>query len=431
MKLVPDRFDAMVRPRGYVFYGWWIVLSSAGVQWFSAFLWMSSYGAYVVLLEEEFQWSKALLSGAFALTRIESGLLGPLQGWMVDRYGPIPVLRTGIVCFGVGFMLFSQVQNLWQFYSTFLLIALGTSLGGYATLMVSLVNWFSKYRATAISLSQLGYSLGGLCIPILALALEAWGWRTVAFGSGIVVLFLGLPMVQMVKHRPEDHGEVPDGIDYDHPDAPAPPRAQVQFTARAAMRTSAFWLISIGHALALLIVSAVIVHLIPHLTAGSGYSLVMASNIVLVLTLFQIVGQLLGGWAGDRVSKRWVCAACMVAHTVGLLLVTYYATYIAVLGFCVLHGLAWGVRGPMMVAIRADYFGTEAFGTIMGFSSLIVMFGMSGGPIIAGIMADADGNYVNGFTLLAVLALSGALCFIAAKPPKAAPANTGSSFQSR
>lgn len=412
-----DRFDAMVRPRGSVFYGWWIVLSAAGVQWFSAFLWMSSYGAYVVLLEAEFEWSKAVLSGAFALTRIESGLLGPLQGWMVDRYGPIPVLRAGILMFGIGFMLFSQIQNLWQFYSTFVLIALGTSLGGYATLMVSLVNWFNRYRATAISLSQLGYSLGGLCIPLLALALETWGWRTTAFCSGVAVLLLGLPMVQLVIHRPEERGETADGIHYD-PDGPIKgPAPQVQFTAREAMRTSSFWLISIGHALALLIVSAVMVHLIPHLTDGSGYTLVMASQVVLMLTVFQIIGQLLGGWAGDRVSKRWTCAACMVAHTAGLLSVTYFSGFAAVLAFCVLHGLAWGVRGPMMVAIRADYFGTEAFGTIMGFSSLIVMFGMSGGPIVAGLMADTYGNYTAAFTVLACLALSGAFCFIAATPP--------------
>jgi sugar phosphate permease len=424
VKFVPDRFNAMIRPRGHVFYGWRIVLAAAGVQWFSAFLWMSSYGAYVVLLEAEFEWSKAVLSGAFALTRIESGLLGPLQGWMVDRYGPVPVLRVGIVLFGIGFMLFSQIQTLWQFYTTFVLIALGTSLGGYATLMVSLVNWFDRYRATSISLSQLGYSMGGLCIPLLALALETWGWRVVSFGSGIVVLLIGLPLVQMVRHRPEEIGEVPDGIDYAHPDAPAAPRVQVQFTAREAMRTASFWLISIGHALALLIVSAVMVHLIPHLTDGAGYSLVMASQVVLLLTLFQIVGQLLGGWAGDRVSKRWVCAACMVAHTAGLLLVTYFSGFMAVLAFCVLHGLAWGVRGPMMVAIRADYFGTEAFGTIMGFSSLVVMFGMSGGPIVAGIMADVYGNYTAGFTLLACLALSGGLCFIAARAP-APPVRAG------
>ena len=413
-----QRFDVMIRPAGKVFYGWWIVLSAAGVQWFSAVLWMSSYGAYVVLLEAEFEWSKAVLSGAFALTRIESGLLGPLQGWLVDRYGPLPVLRTGMILFGVGFMLFSQVNSLFTFYATFVLIALGTSLGGYATLMVSLVNWFNRYRATAISLSQLGYSLGGLCIPLIALGLEAFGWRAVAFASGLIVLAIGLPLVQLIKHRPEDHGELPDGIDYALDGNEAPPAPALQFTARQAMRTASFWLISFGHALALLIVSALMVHLIPHLTEGSGYSLVQASNVVLLLTVFQMAGQLLGGYAGDRVSKRLVCMACMFAHTGGLLLITYFNGLLAVFFFCALHGLAWGVRGPMMVAIRADYFGTQAFGAIMGFSSLIVMFGMSGGPIIAGIMADTYGNYTAGFTLLASLALLGSFCFLFALPPR-------------
>lgn len=413
-----QRFDAMVRPAGKVFHGWWMVLAAGGIQWVTALLWMSSYGAYVVLLEAEFEWSKAALSGAFALTRIESGLLGPLQGWMVDRYGPRPVLRLGMVCFGVGFMLFSQVNSLVTFYATFILMAVGSSLGGYATLMVPLVNWFNRHRATAISLSQLGYSMGGLCIPLLALALEAFGWRVVAFASGVAVLMIGLPLIQLVRNRPEDHGEHPDGIDYALAGTGSPPVPAVQFTAREAMRTTSFWLISVGHALALLVVSAVMVHLIPHLIGSAGYSLVEASNTVLLLTIFQMVGQVLGGYAGDRVSKRLVCMICMVAHTAGLLLVTYFTSAWAVLGFCILHGLAWGVRGPMMVAIRADYFGTQAFGTIMGFSSLIVMFGMSGGPIVAGLMADAYGNYIAGFTTLALIALLGSVCFLFSLPPR-------------
>jgi len=71
-----------------------------------------------------------------------------------------------------------------------------------------------------------------------------------------------------------------------------------------------------------------------------------------------------------------------------------------------------------MVALRADFFGAASFGTIMGWSSLIVMFGMSGGPIIAGIMHDLTGNYRSGFTLLAVSSLAGAACFLAARAPK-------------
>jgi sugar phosphate permease len=321
--------------------------------------------------------------------------------------------------FGIGFMLFSQVQDLFSFYASFVLIALGSSLGGYATLMVSLVNWFDRHRTKAISLSQLGYSVGGLCVPLIVIALESFGWRTTAFYSGVFVLIIGLPLVQLVRHRPEDHGQTPDGITIGPDESTITTPGRTGFTAKQAMRTSSFWLISLGHAFALLIVSSVIVHLIPHLTEGSGYTLVQAGQVVMLLTLFQLLGQIAGGPIGDRFNKRWLCAICMVAHTVGLLLVTYLTTWPFIFLFCLLHGFAWGIRGPMMVALRADYFGTRAFGTIMGFSSLVVMFGMSGGPIVAGLMADIYGNYQFGFTLLACSALLGALCFLAATPPQA------------
>jgi MFS family permease len=88
-----------------------------------------------------------------------------------------------------------------------------------------------------------------------------------------------------------------------------------------------------------------------------------------------------------------------------------------VFAFAALHGLAWGIRGPLIVAIRADYFGATAFGAIMGWSSLIAMFGMSGGPIVVGVMHDAMGDYVGGFALLAVLSLAGVACFLGARQP--------------
>ena len=376
-----QELDRIVRPQGQVFYGWWIVLASSGVQWLAAVLWMQSYGAYMVLLQQDFGWSKAMVAGAFALTRIESGILGPLQGWLVDRFGPRAILTIGTVLFGVGFILFGQVESLLTFYLTFALIALGASLGGFATLMVAIVNWFSRHRSKAIAVSQLGFSLGGLSVPLIIWALEAFGWRATAGG-------------------PE--GRFSLGGD---------------FTARQAMRTRSFWLISFGHALALLTVSAMMVHLVPHLTEGMGYSLSSAGMVVAVLTAFQLLGQLSGGYLGDLFNKRLICGVCMFAHAGGLLLVTYADSIVGVLAFTLLHGLAWGTRGPLMVSLRADYFGPTSFGTIMGFSSLIVMLGMSGGPIIAGIMADVSGDYHSGFTLLASLSFMGSLCFFAATPP--------------
>ncbi len=408
----------LLRPAGRVFYGWWIVAASSGLHWLTATLFMQSYGPYLVMLQGDFGWSKTVLAGAFALTRIESGILGPLQGWLVDRFGPRIILCIGILVFGIGFMLFSQVDSLLGFYLTFALIAVGSSLGGFATLMVPLVHWFDQHRAKAVSLSQMGYSLGGLSVPLIILCLEAFGWRATAFFSGIAVIVLGLPLARLVRHRPQDHGEVPDGQRRSGDDGKSAMPSERDFTAREAMRTWTFWLISFGHAFALLTVSSLIVHLVPHLTEGLGYSLAAAGLIVALMTACQMAGQVAGGYLGDRFNKRLICAFCMVAHCLGLLLVAYAANPWMVVLFSLLHGVAWGVRGPQMVALRADYFGPSSFGTILGFSSLIVMLGMSGGPIVAGYMADIAGNYRGGFTLLALLALLGSGCFLIARPPR-------------
>ena len=417
LREIGRNIDRVIRPQGRVFYGWWIVGSANGVQWLGSMLWVQSYGAYMVLLLEEFGWSKALVAGAFALTRIESGILGPLQGWLVDRFGPRSILTIGTVLFGLGFFLFSQVETLLGFYLTFVLIALGSSLGGWATLMVAIVSWFDRHRSKAIAGSQIGFSLGGLSVPLLVVALESFGWRTTAVISGFVVLLVGLPLVQLVKHRPQDHGEVPDGAELPEPMPGVAARTGVDFTARQAMRTRSFWLISAGHAFALLVVSSMLVHLIPHLTEGLGYSLGSASLVVALLTVFQLIGLVSGGYLGDQLNKRLICVCCMFAHAGGLLLVTYAESFTLVMAFVVLHGLAWGARGPLMVSLRADYFGASSFGTIMGVSSLVVMLGMSAGPIVAGVMADITGDYQMGFTILALLSLLGSICFFLATPP--------------
>lgn len=421
---VKPRMNALFRPGGKVFYGWWIVLACAGVQWLAALTWMHSYGGYTLHLQEEFGWSMSILSLAFALTRLESGLLGPLQGWLVDKYGPRLILIIGTLIFGCGFFVFSQVNSITTYFVAFILIALGSSLGGFATLMVSIVSWFDLHRAKAIAWSQLGFSFGGLCVPFVMMGLEAFGWRDMALYSGIMVLVIGLPLVSLVRHRPEDYGEIPDGISI-HEDTGAGESesnngrvAQISLTWRQAVREPSFWMISAGHGLSLLTVSAMLAHLIPHLTRSLEYTPVEAGFVFALMTGIQTAGLFLGGFLGDRYDKRIICTICMAGHCLGLLAVTYATSFSWVFAFTILHGLSWGVRGPLMVALRADYFGPKSFGTIMGISSLIVMLGMTAGPIAGGVLYDLYGNYDLAFTVIALCSLSGGLCFWFAKPPK-------------
>ena len=189
-------------------------------------------------------------------------------------------------------------------------------------------------------------------------------------------------------------------------------------TAKQALRTRAFWLLSLGHACALLIVTAVNVHAISHMKEGLGYSVAQASLVIMIMTIAQVCGVLAGAAIGDRFEKRMVAAGCMLMHALGILALAYAARFSHLVAFGLLHGLAWGLRGPFMQALRADYFGRKSFGMIMGMSSLLVALGQISGPMIAGVMADLTGDYQAGFTLLAAMAIAGSVMFVYAIKPK-------------
>tara|TARA_B100000282_G_scaffold187229_1_gene136338 strand:+ start:122 stop:1444 length:1323 start_codon:yes stop_codon:yes gene_type:complete len=413
------RIRILFLPQGSIFYGWWIVAMAAFVMFLGSLFWMQSYGAYAVVFNREFGWSMTLLSGAFALTRVESGLLGPLQGWMVDRYGPRLIVSVGLLMLGLGLLWLTQVETLPVYYLVVFFISFGISLGGFHTLMVSIVNWFQKHRTKAVALAQLGHSLGGLSVPMLAYGLEQHGWRMMALVSGFTVIVLGVPLVQGIRHRPEEKGEVVDG-DSGRPISTNVGKENSEIPSASwkdALRTPAFWLISSAHGIALLSVSTVLVHLIPHLTHKLGMGLTEAGLVFSTVSIFQILGIACGGYLGDRFSKRLICVYCMIFHGSGMLVLAFFDDYLLLIMFAVLHGLAWGIRGPQMVAIRADYFGAKSFGKIMGISSLVVMLGMMGGPLICGLVVDHFGVYRNAFISIGLISLLGAVLFYFARKP--------------
>ena len=408
------------RPR--IFYGWWIVAAGFSNQLIANALLHRSYAAYISLLRQEFGWSNAQLSAAYSMQQMENGILGPVQGWLADRFGPRASMRAGIVMFGAGFILFSRIDTLTGFYSAFLMMAIGSSFTGVLPYSVAIVNWFNRRRGRAISTMQMGGAIGGLMIAAIAWSLESFGWRQTAFVSGILILAIGLPLTQLVRRRPEDFGlEVEGGRLVPESESESDTRAAEAraegFTLREATRTPAFWLISLGHASAVLIVSVVNVHLVLYLTEDLGYSLSFASAVLTMLTVAQVSGIALGGVVGDKWDRRYISIGCMGFHTAALLLLAFASQPPAVFAFAVMHGAAWGLRGPMMQAIRADYFGRRAFGSIMGASSLLVMLGTISGPLFAGYLADVTGDFRLGFSILAIVSGIGSIFFVLARRP--------------
>ncbi|MEX2598592.1 MAG: MFS transporter [Dehalococcoidia bacterium] len=383
-------------------------------------------GLYLVEWERAFGWSRGSISIAFSMIRVESGILGPIQGWLIDRFGPRPVMLAGNLCFATGFFVLSQVNNLWQLYIAFAFLAIGTGLAGFLTVTTAVAQWFQRMRTRAMSFTSVGFAAGAIVVPIIGWSIVTQGWRETAFFSGVAVLLIGVPAALLFRRRPEDYGLLPDG---DQAATAAPgeepdtsqgkqPNADGDFTVRQALRTPAFWFVTLGHGTALLVVATIPVHLTPHLVDENNWSTAAVALVFPGLMVMQITGQLSGGVLGDLYSKRLIAAFAMLGHSSAMIILAFSAHPVAVAAALVLHGLGWGARGPLMMSIRAEYFGRRNLGMIAGWSNTITMTGSIIGPIVAGVMYDAFGSYTVPFLTIGLATGASTVFFIMARKPR-------------
>ena len=359
-----------------------------------------------------------LLSVVFGATRAETALIGPVQGREIQRRGVGSVMRAGAIVSAAGFIAVAVIDGRAQFLLAMLLLAIGMSLVGFLTISAATVAWFEKRRARALSMQTMGFALGGFAAPIMVWGFQTVGWRATVLVVGGVLSSAAWWAAGITGRRPEDTGEPMDGLTAAEADATpdAEGTSGRHLTAQQALRTRGFWMISFGHAFALLVVVSSMAHLALYLTEDR-YSAGSAAIVAGVVPLVQILGTAAGGYLGDRVNKRLISGVAMQMHGAALLGLVWIDAGFAVVIFIVLHGLAWGVRGPQMQAIRADYFGSTSFASIMGWSNIIVTMGAIAGPLIAGSLADATGDYRLGFTILGVAAACGTVFWIFATPP--------------
>lgn len=392
------------------FHGWWVVAGAMVIQALQGSLFFQAFGVYAPFWMAEYGWSRTTVSLIHSLHRTESGLLGPVHGWLIQRYGPQRVVLGGMTLLGAGFVGLGFAQNFPQFIAAFLVMAVGSSLCGFMSIMTLVVNWFERMRARAMALVAFGMSIGGLLVPVVAWLMVAYGWRAVAWGSGALFLVLAWPLARVFVNDPESMGTHRDGVP---PVAAAKEGAsgEEQMGARRVLRSKEFWLISTGHSAALAIVGAISVHFVIFVGSTLQMAVTTAAAMFTLITVCQMLGQAAGGFLGDRYDKRWLAGGGMAMHTAAMVLLIAAGSVVAVAAAAVLHGLAWGLRGPLMSAMRADYFGRRAFAMVMGYSSLVIMIGAVLGPLVVGLLADLRGDYGLAFGVLAGIGVVGTLAF--------------------
>jgi len=402
-----------------IFYGWWLVAASFPIALYVAGAVFYGFTAIFEPIANEMGWSYAQVSFASSLRGLESGLLAPLIGIMVDRWGPRRLIVVGALALALGLSLLSHMNSLAMFYGAFVLIAVGLSACTMTVLMTAIANWFHKKIGIASGIAICGFGFGGLLIPVIVWLVESWGWRTAVDLLALGALIIVLPLSFLFRHKPEQYGYLPDGdkLVQEQGEAsqsmPSADTLKENVSSRQILRTHSFWQLSLAFMCLTIMLSAVVTHVMPYLNS-IGISRAQASLVATGVPLISAGGRFVFSWLGDKFDRRKLLAAALTIMLLGLSCFELAATRGSwlLVPYTVLFGLGFGGGVGLRPGMVRELFGRSKFGTVFGMLMGTGAFGTVVGPILAGWAFDSWGSYQNVwfmFNIFAVVAVFMAL----------------------
>ena len=412
-------YKMLLRKLTNLFYGWRMIAVGSGIRVLGGGLHMYGFTVFFLPLSRDLGLSHAATSLVFSLARAEGAIEGPLAGYLIDRYGPRPIILAAVIMSGVGYILLSGVESYLAFLLVYLgVISLSFSAGFMHSPMVLANTWFIRRRALAMTLISASVSLGGTLIaPLLAMAVHAWGWRWGALLAGLGLLTVGTPLASLVRRSPESLDLLPDGDPpYMPRDANASEtspnqrsREEADFTMTQAMRTSAYWMLILATMVRVTALSATMVHFIP-IMVWKGLT---EQRAALLLGAFALIGlplHLLMGWLADYIHKPRLMAMCMVVATGAILVLIYGQGEWSLWLFVSLFPVTESVF-PVGWATVGDFYGRKHFAKIRGTMSFFYMWGSVVGPVVAGAIYDRSQSYGPMLPVMVVLFLLAAILY--------------------
>jgi MFS transporter, OFA family, oxalate/formate antiporter len=405
-------------PRLPFFYGW-VVLACVCLAGFArqgpA---VAVLSVFVVPMSAQFGWSRTEMAGAVSLGGVLAALIAPILGPILDRHGARLVLCVAVLGTGLSTMALSFTQSLPVFYLLFCFARMNWAGPFDLGLYGALNSWFIARRARVMSIATLAQMSGLVAMPIIAqYAMRDGDWRSGWVAIGTTVLIVGfVPTWAFLVRRPEDIGLQPDQI------APAAGQAvaEPRFARAEAMRTPAFWLLSLYTVLVYPVQAGVSLHQAPHLIER-GFSPIVAATVISFFSAMSAVASFGIGFLPQRWPVRhsmMLSAAALSLGAFGLIDVgDARGAYLAAGVF----GIGIGGIMTLLPMAWADYFGRESYGAIRGVALSLQVLAQAAGPLLSGALRDWSGTYTDSLGVLGSLAAIAAIIALTARRPRGAP----------
>ena len=417
-------FDNFRKRLSGLYYGWRMIGIVTALRILGGGLHQYGFTVFFLPLTQDLGLTRASTSLAFSLARAEGSLAAPLVGYLLDRYGPKPLMLAATTLAGIGYILFSFVTN----YTTFLIVYLGVIsfafTAGFVHAPTVVANsWFIRLRARAMTVVSAAVPIGGALItPVLAIAVRNLGWRPAAFLAGALFLVAGVPFCLGIKRSPESIGMLPDGLPLQAENRSSEPGERItsnkidpEISARQAFRSPIFWNLVCAMTCRSVAFTTVTTHFIP-MMVWKGLNQTEASVLLAGFAILNLPIHFLLGWIADFVNKPKLVTICLFLGVIAVIPMLISNSLWALWFFAGLYTVL-DASIPVYWAAVGDFFGRKSFGTIRGNMNLFYTWGSVLGPVLAGYVYDRTQSYALVFSGITIsLLVSTALTSLLIKP---------------
>jgi MFS family permease len=387
----------------------WLLLAAAFATFSIGAGFMHAYTVFLVTFLGVFNWSRAEVSVAYAVSQLVSGFSSPIVGTLVDRLGARRLILIGGVVLTTGLLISSQVNALWQVVLVYgVIMTIGANCLGLVVFVPFLSRMFVANRGLAVSVVQSANGFArAFSAPVTTMMIAGLGWRGAYFWQGVFLAIILVPLAALFG----DIGK------------PPPRRASDAqgWTLKQAMRTPHFWLLGLVYMCTGLGSFLVALHQLAF-AVDIGFDKLYAAYVLGLVAFLSLPGVIVTGWVSDYIGRELSAVITYGTSIIGVicaLLITSPDQHLLLWLHSCFFGLTWGARDPAITAKTADLFPGPNLGAILGVITIGTGLGAAGGSWMAGFVFDTTGSYRVAFWLSIVFYLGGSIAFWALRRPPA------------
>lgn len=394
-------------------YGYVIAAACFGIQAIGIGTYVA-FGVFFSPLIAEFGWPRATIAGASSTAFLIMGVLSILLGRLNDRIGPRKLMTVTALIFGLGHVLMSQLNSVWQLY-LFYGVIVGIGLSSIDVIaLTTIARWFDQKRGLMTGIVKVGTGAGQFTFPLAAsLLIVTFGWRTAYGIIGVAVAVLLVAIAQLLKRDPNQiEPSSPPASTTKYPTSDAD-----GLTLNQALKTPQLWIICFVNLIVLSCLMTVMVHIVAH-AQDMSITAAKSAGVLSTIGAVSMAGRFLTGLGIDRIGSKKAMMLATILLLSGLLWLQTADSLWMLYMFATVYGLAHGAFFTTISPIVAEFFGLKAHGAIFGLVLFSGTVGGSLGPIVAGRIFDVSGSYALAFWVCAAAAVAGFGLLSGLKPIK-------------